>query len=66
MSFEQAIQTIIELNKEISAIEVLMRSVKSNIELLEKYNAEMSFCLRTVKKINGGKNEVIDALCEKE
>ena len=33
---------------------------------LEKDNAEMSSCLRAIKKINGGKNEAIDALCEKE
>lgn len=66
MTFEEAIKTIIELNEEIKAVKILMDRIEINTEKIEHEHAEMSSCLRTIKKINKGKNEAIDALCEKE
>lgn len=66
MSFEQAINTIVDLNEEIKAIKLLLGYVESNAEILEKENAKMSSCLRAIKKINREKNEAISALCERE
>ena len=65
MSFEQALNTIIELNEEIKAVRILMDYIESRTETLETDNAEMSACMRAIKKINGNKNEAIDALCER-
>lgn len=66
MSFQKAIETIIELNEEVKAVEILMKCIKNNIDHIEKDNAEMSSCLRAIKKINKNKNDAIDALCERE
>lgn len=66
MSFERAIKTIVDLNEEIKAIKFLLGYVQGNVENLEKENAEMSSCLRAIKKINREKNEAISALCERE
>ena len=65
MSFEDAINTIVELNEEIRAVKFLMGVIESNTETLEEENAEMSSCLRAIRKINRNKNEAIDALCER-
>lgn len=65
MSFEQALNTIIELNEEIRAVKFLMGVIESNTEDIEADNAEMSSCLRAIKKINGNKNEAINALCKR-
>ena len=65
MSFEDAINTIVELNEEIRAVKFLMGVIESNTESLEEENAEMSSCLRAIRKINRNKNEAIDALCER-
>ena len=64
MSFEQAISTIIELNKETKAIKILFACIEGNIDKIEKENAEMHSCLRAIQKINRDKNEAISALCE--
>lgn len=66
MSFQKAIKTIIELNEEIKAVKILMECIENNIDHIEKDNAEMSSCLRAIKKINKNKNDAIDALCERE
>ena len=66
MTFEQALNTIVELNEEIRAVKFLMGVIENNTENLEADNAEMSACMRAIKKINGNKNEAIDALCEEE
>jgi prefoldin subunit 5 len=65
MSFEDAINTIVELNEEIRAVKFLVGVIESNTETLEEENAEMSSCLRAIRKINRNKNEAIDALCER-
>ena len=64
MSFETAIKHIIDLNEEIRAVRILMESIERNTEKIEHEHAEMSSCLTAIKKINNGKNEAIDALCE--
>ena len=66
MSFQKAIETIIELNEEVKAVKILMKCIENNIDNIEKDNAEMSSCLRAIKKINKNRNDAIDALCERE
>ena len=64
MSFEEAIKTIIDLNEEIKAVKILMDRIERNTDKIESKYAEMSACLRAIKKINENENEAIDALCE--
>ena len=64
MSFEKAIQTIVSLNEEIKAVQVLMDAIRKNTEKLEKENSEMRACLLAIKKINNGENDDINSLCE--
>ena len=64
MSFEEAIKTIIDLNEEIKAVKILMDRIERNTDKIESEHAEMSACLRAIKKINKNKNKAIDALCE--
>ena len=45
---------------------VLSRMMVSDIQKADKENAQMSAQLRAIKKINRGKNEAIDALCERD
>ena len=66
MTYEEAIKTIISQGREIDAINFLSNSLYKYINKLDQENAEMSSCLRAIKKINKGKNEAIDALCERE
>lgn len=61
-----AISVIRGLGQEWEAIKMLTDLVKADKEITDKQNAEMSSCLRAIKKINKGKNEAIDALCERE
>lgn len=65
MRFEEAIKTIIELNEEIKAVKILMERIERNTDKIESENAEMSACLRAIKKINASKDEAINALCER-
>ena len=65
MTYEEAVAAIINQGREIDAINFLFNSLCADINKLYKENAEMSSCLRAIKKINKGKNEAIDALCEK-
>ena len=65
MTYEEAIKIIISQGKEIDAINFLFNSLCANINKLYHENSEMSSCLRAIKKINKGKNESIDALCER-
>lgn len=66
MDFNQAIETIIGLDKEIEAIKILTLQIERYVEKVEGENSTMSACLRTIKKLNKGKNKSIDALCEWE
>lgn len=64
ITFETAIKHIIDLNEEIRAVKILMERIERNTDKIEQEYAEMSSCLTAIKKINNGKNEAIDALCE--
>lgn len=64
MTFDEAIKTIIDLNEEIKAVKILMDRIDRNTDKIEHEHAEMSACLKAIKKINNGKNEAISALCE--
>ena len=66
MDFNQAITTIINSNKEIEAIKILILQIAEYIEQIEDTNLHMSACLKAIQKINNNKNKAIDALCEKE
>ena len=66
MTYQEAIMTIINLNKQADAIIILASNLDNTMKKIDKENAEMSACLRAVKKINQGKNKAIDALCERE
>lgn len=66
MDYMEAIMTIVRYGKEFQAIEELLRFVEIKNEKIEKDNATMSSCLRAIGKINKGKNEAIDALCDWE
>ena len=45
---------------------ILSKMMVSDIQKVEKENAHMSAQLSAIKKINRGKNEAIDALCERD
>ena len=64
ITFETAIKHIIDLNEEIRAVKILMERIERNTNEIEQGYAEMSSCLTAIKKINNGKNDAIDALCE--
>lgn len=65
IKLEEAIQTIINLGEEAKAVKILMERIERKIEIIEKDNAEMSSCLRAIKKINKSENIAIDALCDR-
>lgn len=44
----------------------LSRMIVGDLQKADKENAQMSAQLRAIKKINRGKNEAIDALCERD
>lgn len=44
----------------------LSRMMVGDIQKADEENAQMSAQLRAIKKINRGKNEAIDALCERD
>ena len=45
---------------------ILSKMMVIDIQKVEKENAHMSAQLSAIKKINRGKNEAIDALCERD
>ena len=65
IEFEEAIQTIVNLGEETKAIKILTERIERKTERIEKDNAEMSACIRAIKKINKSENMAIDALCER-
>ena len=66
ISFLDAISIIRMHGLEWEAIQMLHDLVRSDYEQTRHQNAEMTACLQMIKKINNGKNEAIDALCEKK
>lgn len=65
-TFVDAINVIKDAGREWEAITLLLDWIKTDKETADSQNAEMSACLRAIKKINRGKNRAIDALCERE
>lgn len=51
-------------NLEVEVWKLLNTSIESKLNELHDNNMEQSASLRAIKKINNGKNEAIDALCE--
>lgn len=45
---------------------ILSKMMVNDLNKVDKENAQMSAQLRAIKKINRGKNEAIDALCERD
>lgn len=66
ITFLDAISVIRGLGQEWEAIKMLTDLVRADKQITDKQNAEMASCLTAIKKINNGKNEAIDALCERE
>lgn len=61
---EKAILTILENGEEFEAIKFLIHEIEIDI-LMNRTNATQArACLRAIKKINAGKNDAIDSLCE--
>lgn len=61
---EKAILTILENGEEFEAIKFLIHEIEIDI-LMNRTNATQAMaCLRAIKKINAGKNDAIDSLCE--
>lgn len=66
ISFLDAISVIRMHGLEWEAIQMLHDLVRSDYQVTISKNSEMSACLQMIKKLNNGKNEAIDALCEKK
>ena len=63
-TFIEAIKAICGKDMEAEAIRALAVSLEQKLNKTSKSEAEKVACLRTIKKINRGQNEEIDALCE--
>lgn len=61
---ENALLTILKNGEEFEAIKFLIHEIEIDI-LMNRTNATQArACLRAIKKINAGKNDAIDSLCE--
>ena len=63
-TFIEAIKAICGKDMEADAIRALAVSLEQKLNKISKSEAEKAACLRTIRKINRGQNEEIDALCE--
>lgn len=63
---DKTLKEIIDEGLEFEAIKILERSIERKNLLLSFNNREMAACLNAIKKINNGKDEAIDSLCEKD
>lgn len=61
---EKCIFKIIENGDEFEAIKFLVREIEKDMILTQKSSAHNKACLRAIKKINAGKNDAINSLCE--
>lgn len=62
--FYRYVECICAAGDEFAAIQLLSNSAQRKFERTMNKVAEMSACLRAIEKINDGKNEAIEALCE--
>lgn len=60
----KALRLIIDSGMQFDAISVLLQSLEAEAKEANADMAEYKACLQAIRKINGGKNEAIDALCE--
>ena len=60
----EIMKSIKENNLEVDVWKLLNNCIELKINELSENNAEQSSALRAIMKINNGKNEAIDALCE--
>lgn len=60
------IEEILSESREFEAVRFLFNNLEQEIERLYHENSRYSACLKAIRKINNGKDEAIDALCEKE
>lgn len=61
---EKAILTILENGEEFEAIKFLIHEIEINILLNQKNATQAKAFWKAIKKINAGKNDAIDSLCE--
>ena len=64
IDFMNAVQLIIDCDRECEAIKLLSLSLKEKVDNLESMNANKSARLRLIKKINRNKVVEIAALCD--
>lgn len=60
----KAVELIIENGKQFEAIDVLMKSLQSEMQRADVGRIEYKAALQAIRKINRSNNEAIDALCE--
>lgn len=63
---DKAIGTIIAADAEPEALEQLLSSLNRKLAVMTAENIEMKASLDLIKKVNNGKCDTIDALCERE
>ena len=66
MTYEEALQVIVDEEKEMDAICRLAVTLNRRYELSHNSALERKACLNAIKKINKGKKSAIDALCDEE
>ena len=66
MTVEEILNEIHKGGYEFSVFEYLSKYLIKENTRLEKQNSEYRATIRTIKKINRGKNDAIDNLCEVE
>ena len=61
---QQAVELIISCGKQFEIIDVLLKSLEGEFKSVSSDRAEYKASLRAIQKINAGKSEMIDALCD--
>jgi len=59
-----ALEMIIKGEKQFEIIEFLLQSIKTEMKAVSYDRAEYKSLLRAIQKINKGKNDAIEALCD--
>lgn len=57
-------EIISENGDEFEAIKILIRKIENGINSIREKESHHSACLMAIKKINAGKNDAINSLCE--
>lgn len=64
MTYEEALSVICEECRESDAIRYLTTTLNKKYELEREKACHRRACLNAIRKINKGKNEAVDALCD--